>query len=378
MRAFALPSADAEPAVLELPDPVPGPGEVLVRVAASSLNGFDSSVASGRLQGMMEYRFPVVIGKDFAGTVEAVGEDVTRFAPGDAVFGVVMTPHLAQGGIGELLVVGQDYAITAVPDGLELPTAGALGLAGTAAQDALAAAGLKPGATVLISGATGGVGTLAVQYAVNAGATVIATARPGDDTEFVTDLGAQHTVDHTADLPAQVHSIAPDGVDAVLHLAGGGAALADLLAPGGAIASTLGYGADQHPAAVFVMADPGRRHPRPARRRRRRRPDPRADQRHLPARTGTPGPRRLPDRRARQAGHPGPMTARQPPNSVTSSPPSRPCLITTGRPTRSNTCARWPRRSDAASTGRLASTTRSATRTWSCCCAARSTSPETP
>src|SRR5829696_2199850 len=134
MRAFALPSADAEPAVLELPDPVPGPGEVLVRVAASSLNGFDSSVASGRLQGMMEYRFPL-----------AVGEDVTRFAPGDAVFGVVMTPHLAQGGIGELLVVGQDYAITAVPDGLELPTAGALGLAGTAAQDALAAAGLKPG-----------------------------------------------------------------------------------------------------------------------------------------------------------------------------------------------------------------------------------------
>jgi NADPH:quinone reductase-like Zn-dependent oxidoreductase len=256
MRAFALPSADAEPAVLELPDPAPGPGEVLVRVAASSINGFDSSVASGRLQGMMEYRFPVVIGKDFAGTVEAVGEGATRFAPGDAVFGVVMTPHLAEGGIGELLVVGQDYAITAVPDGLDLPTAGALGLAGTAALDSLAAADLTPGATVLISGATGGVGAFAVQYAGAAGATVIATAKPGDAAQFVTDLGAQHTVDYTADLPTQVKAIAPHGVDAVLHLAGDGTALADLLAPGGTIASTLGFGPDQHPAAVFVMANP--------------------------------------------------------------------------------------------------------------------------
>src|SRR3954469_14598442 len=118
MRAFALPSADAEPAVLELPDPVPGPGDVLVRVAASSLNGFDSSVASGRLQGMMEHRFPVVIGKDFAGTVEAVGEGATRFAPGDAVLGVVTKAHLGDGGFGELLVVDEGDYVTAVPEGL--------------------------------------------------------------------------------------------------------------------------------------------------------------------------------------------------------------------------------------------------------------------
>jgi NADPH2:quinone reductase len=86
MRAFALPSTDAEPTVTEVADPTPGPGEVLVRVAASSLNGFDASVAAGRLHGMMEYRFPVVLGKDLAGTVEAVGEGVSRFAAGDAVF----------------------------------------------------------------------------------------------------------------------------------------------------------------------------------------------------------------------------------------------------------------------------------------------------
>ena len=256
MRAFALLSSDTEPAVTEVADPAPGPGEVLVRVVASSLNGFDASVAAGRLHGMMEHRFPVVLGKDFAGTVEAVGEGVSRFAPGDAVFGVVMKPHLGDGGIGELLVVDQDTCITAVPDGVDLPAAGALGLAGTAAVDALAAADLQPGRTVLVSGATGGVGALAVQYAVATGATVLATARPGEEADFVTGLGAQHTVDHTGDVPAQVRAIAPDGVDAVLHLAGDGAALADLLAPGGRIASTLGYGAEQHPAAVFVMANP--------------------------------------------------------------------------------------------------------------------------
>jgi NADPH:quinone reductase-like Zn-dependent oxidoreductase len=85
---------------------------------------------------------------------------------------------------------------------------------------------------------------------------VIATAKPGEEAEFVTGLGAQHTVDYTGDVPAQVRVISPQGVDAVVHLAGDGVALGDLLAPGGTIASTLGFGPEQHPAPVFVMADP--------------------------------------------------------------------------------------------------------------------------
>jgi NADPH:quinone reductase-like Zn-dependent oxidoreductase len=213
-------------------------------------------VAAGRLQGMMEHRFPVVLGKDFAGTVEAVGESVTRFTPGDAVLGVVTKAHLGDGGFGELLVVAEDDFVTAVPDGLDLRSAGTLGLAGTAALDTLNAAGVRSGQTVLVSGATGGVGALAVQYAAAAGATVIATARPGEEADFVTELGAQHTVDYTGDVPAQVRAIAPQGVDAIVHLAGDGAELAELLAPGGKIGSTVGYGADQDPAATFVMANP--------------------------------------------------------------------------------------------------------------------------
>ena len=100
-----------------MPKPEPGPGEVLVRVRASSVNGFDVAVAAGRLKGMMEHRFPVVLGKDFAGVVEALGEGATRFAPGDEVFGVVMKPYLGDGGFGEYVVVGEQYGIARVPDG---------------------------------------------------------------------------------------------------------------------------------------------------------------------------------------------------------------------------------------------------------------------
>jgi NADPH:quinone reductase-like Zn-dependent oxidoreductase len=105
MRAIVINDFGAPPTVSDLPQPQPEAGEVLVRVRASSLNGFDAATAAGRLKDMMEHRFPVVLGKDFAGTVEAVGDDVTRFAVGDEVFGVVMKPFLGDGGLGEYVTV---------------------------------------------------------------------------------------------------------------------------------------------------------------------------------------------------------------------------------------------------------------------------------
>ena len=256
MRAIAIHDYGTPPVLSELPKPGPGPGEVLVRVRASSINGFDAAVAAGMLKGMMEHRFPVVLGKDFAGVVEALGEGSSRFAPGDEVFGAVMKPFLGDGGLGEYLVVGEQYGITRVPDGLDLQAAGALGLAGSAALDTIAAVAPAAGDHVLISGATGGVGAIALQYAVAAGAAVIATARPGVEEEFVRGLGATYTVDYVGDLTAQVRAIAPDGVSAVVHLAGDAGQLAGLLATGGRLASTLGFGPDRHPAAVAVMASP--------------------------------------------------------------------------------------------------------------------------
>ncbi len=254
MRAVALTDKSSAPRVVDLPKPVATPGHLIVHVQASSLNGFDISVAARFLEGMMEYRYPVVMGKDYAGVVDSIGEGVTKFAEGDRVFGVVTSPFLRDGGIGEYVIVNEKYGITKIPAGVETADAGALGLAGAAAVDAIDAVALKAGQTVLIVGATGGVGAIATQYAVAAGATVIATAKAGAQTEFVKKQGAQHVVDSKGDLAAQLKTIAPNGVDAILHLAGDASDLPALLAPNGKIASLLGFGAEKHPAAIAILA----------------------------------------------------------------------------------------------------------------------------
>ena len=262
MRAIAIEGFGAAPALIDLPEPKPEPDEVLVRVRASSLNGFDAAVAAGLPKGMMEHRFPVVLGKDFAGIVEAVGDKVSRFIVGDEVFGVVMKPYVGDGGFAEYVCVGEGFGLTRIPAGLAIPAAGTLGLAGTAALDAVEAAAPSTGQTVLVAGATGGVGGYAIQLAVARGARVIASAKPGPGVDFVRDLGAAHTVDYTGDLAAQVRAIAPDGVHAVLHLAGDAAELADLLSTGGRLASTLGFGPDAlarpDATATAVKANPDR------------------------------------------------------------------------------------------------------------------------
>lgn len=183
------------------------------------------------------------------------------FAVGDTVFGVVMKPFLGTGSLAQYVAVSAAYGVAHVPEGLSVQDAGALGLAGTAALDSVNAVGLGKDETVLVSGATGGVGALAVQIAAARGARVIATARPGAEADFVTALtdAEVQVVDFTGDLDAQVRAIAPNGLDAVLHLAGDGALLAGLLRPGGRIASTLGFGPDavegQGVTAHAVMAD---------------------------------------------------------------------------------------------------------------------------
>ncbi len=248
MHAIAITDFGVDPALIEVPDPTPGPGEVLVRVQASSVNGFDVMVAAGRLKGMMEYQFPVLLGKDFAGTVVSAGDGTAGdgtagdagFTPGDEVFGVVMKPVLHDGGMAGYVTVSSGFGLARIPSGLPHSVAGALGLAGTAASDTVAALTPAAGESVLVAGATGGVGALAVQLLAARGAQVIATARPGQEAGFVRDLGATHTVDYSGDLAGQVRAIAPDGVHAVLHFAGDPALLASLLVSGGKLGSTLG------------------------------------------------------------------------------------------------------------------------------------------
>ncbi len=244
MKAIAIDDFGAPPSLHDLPVPEPGEGEVLVKVRASSVNGFDVAVAGGDTKGMMERHFPVVLGKDFAGTVEAAGAGVQSLRPGDTVFGVVIKAALGDGAFAEYVTAPEAYTAR-VPAGLDPATAGALGLAGTAALAAVDAVAPLPGETVLISGATGGVGGFAVQLAAALGAYVVATARPGEDDAYLRDLGARDTVDYTGDVPAAMVALRPGGIHAVVHLAGDGLELADLLMPGGRIASTLGLSGDQ-------------------------------------------------------------------------------------------------------------------------------------
>lgn len=254
MRAVALTEKGSSPTLVDLPKPIATPSHLVIKVQASSLNGFDIAVAAGKLEGMMEYRYPVVIGKDYAGIVDSIGEGVTKFAVGDRVFGVVTTPFLRDGGIGEYVIANEKFGIAKVPSAVDIADAGALGLAGAAAIDSIDAINPQAGQTVFIVGATGGVGAIATQYAVAAGATVIATAKPGASDKFVRSQGAQHIVDPTGDVSAQVKAIAPNGVDAIIHLAGDAAALPALLAPSGKIASTLGFGPDKDPRAIAILA----------------------------------------------------------------------------------------------------------------------------
>jgi NADPH:quinone reductase-like Zn-dependent oxidoreductase len=246
MKAFGISARDTQPTLLDVPQPEPAPGEVLVDVEAASVNGFDLAVAAGYVWDMLPHEFPVVLGRDLVGTVTAVGEGVEGIRVGDRVAGAIPGMDLgARTGSFAEQVALPGTAVTRVPAGVSVEDAAVVGLAGVAAHDAVDALGLQDGQSVLVSGATGGVGSIAIQLATAAGATVIATARPGQEDDYVRSLGAAHTVDYTGDVPAAVREIAPDGVDHALHLAGDAAAVAQSVRVGGTVATTLGATAEQ-------------------------------------------------------------------------------------------------------------------------------------
>ena len=170
-----------------------------------------------------------------------------------------MKPTLGDGTFAEYATANVGYAAR-VPGGLELETAGLLGLAGTAALDAVDAVAPGPGETVLVAGATGGVGGFVLQLAAARGAHVIATSRSEEEERHVRELGAHDTVDPSGDLGAALLALRPDGVHAAVHLAGDGLELTGLVVGGGRIASTLGLSqghvGDRDVRVATVMALP--------------------------------------------------------------------------------------------------------------------------
>src|SRR5215208_6508389 len=259
MRAVTLNEPDAQPAAREdLPAPTPTDNEVLVRVHASSVNPVDGSIAAGLLSGMgVEHEYPVILGRDYVGTVEQTGAAVSGFKAGDQVFGFLLhaNPTVHDGAWAELITVSEELSIAPVPDGVDLATAGAAPLAGITAVTAVDALDLSEGDVLLVAGATGGVGSLAVQLAVKAGATVIAPALPEDE-KFLRGLGVSEIVPRGGDVAAAVRERFPDGVDALLDLVNYApgtynAALKD----GARIASPTGAAGDG-PGRTMIMAAP--------------------------------------------------------------------------------------------------------------------------
>lgn len=187
--------------VLEFADvekPIATDNEVLVKVKAASVNPLDWHYMRGtpyimRLGAGLGAPTNTKIGVDFAGTVEAVGKDVTRFKPGDEVFG-------GRGGaFAEYVIIPEDRGLAQKPGNMTFEQAAAVPIAGVTALQALRDKGqLKPGQKVLINGASGGVGTFAVQIAKSFGAEVTAVCSTRN-VEMVRSIGADHVIDYTRD-----------------------------------------------------------------------------------------------------------------------------------------------------------------------------------
>jgi NADPH:quinone reductase-like Zn-dependent oxidoreductase len=259
MRAITLDRPDAAPALREdLPDPSPADNEILVRVQASSVNPVDHSIAAGMLTQMgVEYEFPVILGRDYAGVVELAGTAVRGYKPGDPVFGFLLhaNPTARDGAWAELLTVTEEQSIAPAPDGVDLAIVGATPLAGITAMTAVDALDLREGDVLLVAGATGGVGSLAVQLAAKAGARVIAPALPEDEA-FLRDFGVSDVLPRDGDVAQLVRDRAPDGVDALLDLINYAPGTYDAaLKPGARVASPTGAAGDG-PGRTNVMAAP--------------------------------------------------------------------------------------------------------------------------
>jgi NADPH:quinone reductase-like Zn-dependent oxidoreductase len=265
MKAFALTTPDQPARLVELPEPEVAPNGLAIDIRAASVNGFDVYQASGGLVGMMEHALPTVVGRDFAGVVVGGGSNRSDVAVGDEVLGFIPSaPPLHDGTYTDRLTT-DNIVIARKPAGLPFETAAAIPLAGATALDAVDAISIEPGDVVLIAGATGGVGSFAIQLAVQSGATVIATAQRGDEDAFVRDLGASDTIDYsTGDVASAVRASYPDGIAALIDTVNRGdafAPMADLVRDGGRIATTLGAAdvealAQRNVRATNVMGSP--------------------------------------------------------------------------------------------------------------------------
>ena len=241
MRAFAIDEFGQVGSIRELPEPVPGDGEVLVQVRAAGVSTTDIAVMAGMLKDYLEHKFPLVPGIDVSGVVERVGPGADGFREGDEVYGFVQRPVMGLGTWAErvALPVG---GIKRKPASLSHEQAAVIAHGALTAAAAMDAAAAGPGDRLALLGATGGVGSYATQLAAKAGVHVIGVTR-GDYADYAHSLGAEDVIDYTATEPVEaVRERYPDGIDALIDLVGIpelSSGFADLVHSGGRVVSAI-------------------------------------------------------------------------------------------------------------------------------------------
>ncbi len=225
----------------EVPKPEPAEGEVLVRVKAAGVNPVDWKIRAGYLKEVYPYKFPLILGWDLAGSVEQLGYSARRFQPGDEVYAYCRRPVIQYGTYAEFIAIPESY-LAIRPKTISAEEAGAIPLAAlTAYQSIYDAVRLKAGETILILGASGGVGSFAVQFGRLADARVIGIASRKNHA-YLKELGATETVDYAeGDSRTAVKSLSPQGVDVAFDCFGADALAKALecVKPGGRTVSIL-------------------------------------------------------------------------------------------------------------------------------------------
>ncbi len=242
MRAVTVSDYGQEPVVSELPKPQPGPGQILIKVRAAGMNPIDRQIAAGVWKALMPATFPLVLGSDVSGVVDAVGPDETVFQPGDEVFGQLMElPLGSTGTFAEYVAVAAGAPLARTPEKVDPVVAAALPTSGVTALEIVDTLSPLPGKTMLLIGAGGGVGSFLTQFAARGGAEILASVR-GRSAKRVRNYGAAETIDYTTtsviDAVGRAH---PDGIDLLVDLASDApefAALARLVRRGGSALTT--------------------------------------------------------------------------------------------------------------------------------------------
>lgn len=206
--------------LIDMQKPAPNADEVLIRAVYAGVNPVDWKIREGYLQSRLPHEFPIILGWDVAGTVEAVGKNVRDLKIGDEVFAYVRKPLVKWGTYAEY-VVSTAKNVAKKPKNISFAEAAALPLVSlTAWQSIFDSAHLKKGETLFIQGGSGAVGSMAIQFAKYAGASVLATAST-KKYEYVRKLGTDLAIDYKGNIVDQVKAAKKDGVDVVFDCVGG-------------------------------------------------------------------------------------------------------------------------------------------------------------